>query len=566
MLKLYSFAAAALLLALPAASAGPDPSPYGINGVVAIHARTSPNAIAKAKSDIRLMREAGIRWDRIEIWWSVVEPEKGKWDFEFTDRVVALYKDSGVSPLAILNYSSAWSGKPPADDGERQAFARYAAKMIGRYKDTIKCWEVWNEPNIPTFWPTPNVKDYAELLKVTYKAAKEADPECVIIAGSTSGPDFGFIRGIFDNGAWDSCDAISIHPYSMAGGPGSQRLGELLEMANDCIASTGKDKPLWITEMGWTSSSSEEDARQAAYLTQSYVIAAVQGVDKLFWFKLEDWSEKWGIVKADGTKKPAYKAYQTLTKNLTSPVLVGPLQLAPELEGYLFRIGDSSLFVTWSRYGTPVSAALPVGSGSKVMNALGEPVSLKDARAAVGDMPVFVLEPGAHARLEAARSRRRPIRPYPDGNRLLNASFERGSGSEAWAWNQGVFDGQQKKGEFFAGVGRSGRAAGIRKAEDAAWDSWPVPVRWGKDYLLTGWAKVNGPGGKVTAGIHWYSGNQWTWKSADVTDEIPADGLWHEFSVRGKAPEGAVLARIRLTAKDVEKEAIFDDLFFAPQN
>ena len=203
------------------------------------------------------------------------------------------------------------------------------------------------QPNIPTFWPTPNVKD-CRASKVTYKAAKEADPECVIIAGSTSGPDFGFIRGIFDNGAWDSCDAISIHPYSMAGGPGSQRLGELLEMANDCIASTGKDKPLWITEMGWTSSSSEEDARQAAYLTQSYVIAAVQGVDKLFWFKLEDWSEKWGIVKADGTKKPAYKAYQTLTKNLTSPVLVGPLQLAPELEGTVPDRG-LRLFVTWSR-------------------------------------------------------------------------------------------------------------------------------------------------------------------------------------------------------------------------
>lgn len=561
MLKVIIAAAAAFLLMAPAGGQPIDPSPYGINGVVAIHARTSPDAIANARKDISLMREAGIGWDRIELWWSVLEPEKGRWDFEFADKVVGLYKGTGVSPLCILNYSSAWSGKPPADDAEREAFARYAAKLIERYKDTIRCWEVWNEPNIPTFWSPPDVRDYAKLLKATYTAAKAADPGCVIVAGSTSGPDLRFIKGIADNGAWDSCDAISIHPYSMAGGPGSQRLGEILEMTEDCIAATGKDKPIWITEMGWTSDSPAQDIQQAAYLTQSYVTAAVHGVERLFWFKVRDFSEKWGIVKGDGSPKPAFRAYRMLTDALPSPVLVGPLPLASELEGYVFRAGGKHVFVTWSRYGQPASAKLPVAENSKVLNALGEPVTTDEGTAAIGELPVFVLEPVPAARLQAARSRRRPARPYPDGNRLMNPNFERGSGNEVWGWNAGGFDGQAKKGEFFAGAGRSGRGAGIRKADDALWDCWPVPVRWGRQYELSGWARTTSSG-RATAGIHWYSGNMWTWLKADVTEPVRADGQWQHFTMRGTAPEGAVFARIRLTAKDVPGVVLFDDLVF----
>ena len=97
MLKLTIAAAALLRLRCPPLRPA-DPSSAASTGWWR-STPAPPERDCEGKSDIRLMREAGIRWDRIEIWWSVVEPEKGKWDFEFTDRVVAFTRTAASARL-----------------------------------------------------------------------------------------------------------------------------------------------------------------------------------------------------------------------------------------------------------------------------------------------------------------------------------------------------------------------------------------------------------------------------------------------------------------------------------
>jgi hypothetical protein len=203
-----------LSFCITARSAGIDPSPFGMNGLKLAHARNDPNVWANAERTAKVMKDAGMYWDRLELWWGFIEPEKGKFDWTYADKVAEFYRDQKINALVILCYSSAWSkDTPPATPEERALYADYVYQMVNRYKDTFKVWEVWNEPNIPTFWPEPNVRDYTLMLKAAYKAAKKADPDCLVFAGSTSGPDLEFIDGIYKNGGWDSCDGISIHPY-----------------------------------------------------------------------------------------------------------------------------------------------------------------------------------------------------------------------------------------------------------------------------------------------------------------------------------------------------------------
>ena len=73
-----------------------------------------------------------------------------------------LYRQSGIQPLTILSYASAWSnGVAPARDEEADRFAVLAEATVRRYRH-VRAWEVWNEPNIPTFWqPKPDARDYA---------------------------------------------------------------------------------------------------------------------------------------------------------------------------------------------------------------------------------------------------------------------------------------------------------------------------------------------------------------------------------------------------------------------
>ncbi|MGB9587147.1 MAG: beta-galactosidase, partial [Armatimonadota bacterium] len=81
-----------------------DESPFGINGLKLMHTRHDPNIWENARKATQLMRDAGIRWDRLELWWSTIEPEKGRFDWTFADQVAKFYKQQQVNAMVILCY------------------------------------------------------------------------------------------------------------------------------------------------------------------------------------------------------------------------------------------------------------------------------------------------------------------------------------------------------------------------------------------------------------------------------------------------------------------------------
>src|SRR5439155_16312422 len=165
-------------------------------------------------------------------------------------------------------------------------FAQYVSRTVGRYRGKVKYWEIWNEPNIPTFWKPPNAADYTKLLKAAYAAAKKADPNCMIVAASANETDVNWLLDIGKNGGANSMDVVSFHPYSMADGPEEMHLGRQIDNVRKAMEKIGrKDIPIWITEMGWIAdiNNPDEVAAQCRYMVQSHVIALAHGVEKLFW-------------------------------------------------------------------------------------------------------------------------------------------------------------------------------------------------------------------------------------------------------------------------------------------
>lgn len=100
-------------------------------------------------------------------------------------------------------------------------FAWFTYKAVGRYKDNIHAWHVWNEPNHAAIWhPVPDSVLYTELLKHAYLTAKYADPKAVVVLGGLTNdgalqvPLETFLQTIYEGGGREYFDAVGRHPYT----------------------------------------------------------------------------------------------------------------------------------------------------------------------------------------------------------------------------------------------------------------------------------------------------------------------------------------------------------------
>ncbi|MDH7481960.1 MAG: glycosyl hydrolase [Armatimonadota bacterium] len=567
---IYAFALCVLLiLSLSTITLAYDASPFGINGLKFAHARHDPNLWSNAAVKARVMKEAGIYWDRLEIWWASVEPEQGKFDWSYYDKVAKFYREHGLNGIVILCYSSAWSrNTPPIDDAERKRFANYVYETVKRYKDTFKVWEIWNEPNIPTFWAKPDVRAYTLLLKEAYQAAKRADPECTVLAACTSGPGNDFILGIYENGGWDYCDAISIHPYSMSGGPIAQQFDRILRILREQLVATGDAKPIWITEMGWTTPDSSMDEPQASYLVQSYIISLANGIEKYFWFCLDDWGEKWGIVRNFDPfePKPSYEAYKRMTRYLGSPgraaQFEGYLKMPAGVACYVFRKPSGErILILWATEYISRDVQLPRHGELKAEDILGRQVEINRGRLTVGTTPIIVSGSGL--------SRIGPISstsPYIESKRqnlvnngTLNVIHD---GKPGW-WNPGRFDGTAKEGKIE--VSTEGRWGTVcvsisQSGERAAWDATPIPVRPGRRYRATAWIRTENATGNNQIALFWYSGDMWHYIREDRSESVTGTNGWKKIGVTAVAPKGSAFVRVNLISEKNSGKVWFDDI------
>ena len=244
----FVFSCLALLCASSSLYAEPahTESPYG----VCAHLGGGMEFDAMPEN-LRAMRAAGIRWARADFSWNWVERGKGNWHFEHLDKVLDEAGKAGITILPILDYNVSWAY--PAHQ-HLDEWSEYVRRLVTRYKDRIRYWEVWNEENIPNFWKEPNPKDYLTLLKRTYEVIKEIDPELKVVFGGLAGVPHDYYENVLKEGGGKYFDIVNFHPYR--GGMVTiylcQRfLDDIKKFRDLTIQYTGSDKPLWITEMGW---------------------------------------------------------------------------------------------------------------------------------------------------------------------------------------------------------------------------------------------------------------------------------------------------------------------------
>ncbi|MFA4993509.1 MAG: beta-galactosidase [Candidatus Omnitrophota bacterium] len=282
-----------------------------------------------------LMQEAGVGWVRVDFLWQDIEPQEGNFDFVKYDCIVQVLRSKGIHILGILHYSADWASScgewncPPKDN---KLFINYTNKVIQRYKDQVKYWELWNEPDSSTYWKEQDgLKSYCVLLKEVYAAAKQIDPECKILNGGIAN-GMSSINKLYDNGAKDYFDILNIHFFENPLNPGSIKAVESYpKLAYKIMRRNGDgDKKIWITEIGcpgvkrglkvgrWWMGKNPTEGQQARWLKDVYTqLLKDPQVEKIFWAFFRDTKNHWnngvdyfGMVRWGFSRKPSFYAYQ----------------------------------------------------------------------------------------------------------------------------------------------------------------------------------------------------------------------------------------------------------------
>jgi hypothetical protein len=312
---------------------------------------------AAIEGDVVRQAATGAGLIREPLDWASVERSPGKYDWSRFDAVVRDAAARGVTVLPILwdppafrSSKPAGSTKtgmwPPADPQDMAAFARRAVQRYGpngklwcvrvgpiglpackRGYLPIRSWMVWNEPDIPSFWPGGlNPAAYAAQLRPPAAAIHRADRGAeVVLAGLSIRATVagGYLDKLYATGAISTVVTLAIHPYGRSLGAVLDRVAELRAIVD---AHGDSAKSIRVTEYGWATGGKQsldqvvsEPCQAALINAATLALAARRDAWKLRGIVAFNWNDRptttsiWpfytGLIRVDGTAKPARDAF-----------------------------------------------------------------------------------------------------------------------------------------------------------------------------------------------------------------------------------------------------------------
>jgi hypothetical protein len=307
---------------------------------------------ATSAAELRSACQLGANLVRFTVKWNRLEPQPGRMDSNYMrriDQVMAQASSCGIRVLATLMITPCWIARgwaglcppgqgsldPPRDPA---AFGSITERMLRRWPG-IYALEVWNEPNLSTFFHG-SPADYAALANSAVDAANRAGAQTQILVGSIAGGSVDYLNQLYAAGI-SGYDGISIHPYDfrMAGrgaGYSPKRKWrahkDLFERhtraVHAAMLAAGDYRGLWLTEFGYsicpTSPFCVSERRQARTLVACLrAVAGWRYVRGLTSYSLRDagedpnrWDNRFGLLRRDFSPRLAYFAVGSALRRL----------------------------------------------------------------------------------------------------------------------------------------------------------------------------------------------------------------------------------------------------------
>jgi hypothetical protein len=526
----------------------------------------------------------GFRIVRRGFYWNSVEPEKGVYDFSGYDEQMQHARKLGLTVVGCLFggnklYEDDGRGGIQTRDG-REGFAKFAAAVARRYKGQNVLWEIWNEPNVRTFWRKDGkhnsdefASEYTALVRAVVPAMLRVDQNCFVMAGSLSNywePSYEWTESCFKKGILETgIGGWSVHPYGVKT-PEEFAIGHGRTRA--LLKQYGKpEMPMLNTERGFAvketvegwSGGSKQRARefQGWNFVRQFLIDQMHGLGLTVWYEWD--GDQFGLVDDDDSR-PALAACLVMFDQLGGYHYVRRLESDSKLDYALVfknRAGDRKM-VAWTSpppQGAPdeaqehdVAVDVLKAPSFEVVSHTGEArkamVTVGSIRLALSGAPQYVTVPEdvqlgscrslatvavSQAKIPAPVATNHTTKVPKTAGKPVTGDLGLFDGDAVWKFMKNTGDGS-----FSVGTDQSGKAIGILEYDFTKSTSKSTP------YVLAS-APVNIVEGAVAVGIRVRSpiAQQLTFRLIDST------GQTHQYKKRIKGTGQWESIRIPLSRK-----------------
>lgn len=441
-----------------------------------VFAQSSPDprfGAVEAFRDPDAAKDLNLGWERILFYWSELQrngPDDAWNIYHVPDGWLDNARKAGRQVVGVLENTPAWAtdGSPnigvprglylPIDD-DGNVWARFVRQTVRRYAGIVDHWVIWNEPDIQPpddglqFEGT--VADYYRLVKVAYLVAKEENPNAVIhLAGLTYHHDVvykrvAYLQRFINEARRDPTaranhyyfDVATLHLYFT-----TDSIYDITQTMTQILRRNGLRQPIWINELNappsndplnpWTAPLfvTELD-QQAGFIVQATALGLAAGAERIGIYKLLDFPAypegfpAYGLIRADGTRRPAYEALKTVTTYFRD-VRAARLWRTNSAEIVTLDRGAATTRIAWARRGLTTTVTLPAANTTATLvNTNGTTTTLTAKRGyyhltlpaalcndptygcTVGGTPLIVVE---NQPTKPAKVLRAPARPAPD--------------------------------------------------------------------------------------------------------------------------------------------------------
>lgn len=215
-------------------------------------------------------------------------------DYSVTDQIVGNAAANGLTVLPTLLYAPTWDARSTpagiAIPDRNTPYAEFAASMVQRYGSQgsfwtsnpqihrlpIRMWQIWNEPNISSYWPQPFAKSYVGLLGAAHAAIKQADPKAKVVIGALTNFAWRALGDIYKiSGARKLFDVVSVNGFTAT--PADVILYWRLTRRAMAHFHDGQ-KPLVATEVSWPSAQGQSHQKEDFSTTETGQAKNVAGI------------------------------------------------------------------------------------------------------------------------------------------------------------------------------------------------------------------------------------------------------------------------------------------------